>query len=326
MFLSIALCLIVLVIISVIVLYLAMRRRQKLRAQLVFSTFEGKHILITGAAHGIGREMALQLASQGANLILWDINSTTLVNIEQEISRMETGSTVQTNVVDVSDEKEVKKSAELVLQRLAKEGNHLSCLINNAGIVTGRRLLELSAADIKRTFGVNILSHFWTVKAFLPSLVLASGTIVTISSMMGSLSGVQLSDYCASKWALMGFHECLRLEVHSMCAERQKAHPQTQLLPVRTLVVCPYVVDTGMFRGSRIVTDKSWVRRLFPVLRQEFVASSVLSAIKDGREQLILPRTLSMVSALLHLLPTPLYDAIVSLAGGSHGMNGFRRD
>ena len=55
MFLSIALCLIVLVIISVIVLYLAMRRRQKLRAQLVFSTFEGKHILITGAAHGIGR-------------------------------------------------------------------------------------------------------------------------------------------------------------------------------------------------------------------------------------------------------------------------------
>ena len=55
--------------------------------------------------------MALQLASQGANLILWDINSTTLVNIEQEISRMETGSTVQTNVVDVSDEKEVKKSA-----------------------------------------------------------------------------------------------------------------------------------------------------------------------------------------------------------------------
>ena len=81
-----------------------------------------------------------------------------------------------------------------------------------------------------------------------------------------------------------------------------------------------------MRRGSRIVTDKSWVRRLFPVLRQEFVASSVLSAIKDGREQLILPRTLSMVSALLHLLPTPLYDVIVSMAGGSHGMNGFRRN
>ena len=81
-----------------------------------------------------------------------------------------------------------------------------------------------------------------------------------------------------------------------------------------------------MRRGSRIVTDKSCLRRLFPVLRQEFVASSVLSAIKDGREQLILPRTLSMVSALLHLLPTPLYDVIVSLAGGSHGMNGFRRD
>ena len=59
------------------------------------------------------------------------------------------------------------RKQELVLQRLMKQGNHLSCLINNAGIVTGRRLLELSAADIKRTFGVNILSHFWTVKGRL---------------------------------------------------------------------------------------------------------------------------------------------------------------
>ena len=73
-----------------------------------------------------------------------------------------------------------------------------------------------------------------------------------------------------------------------------------------------------------MITDRSWVTLLFPVLRQEVVAASVLAAIKDGREKLVIPRTASMVSALLHLLPTPLYDAIVSISGASHGMDGFR--
>ena len=135
-----------LVVLSVI-LYVEMRRRQRRSAQLIFSTFKGKYILITGAAHGIGRgtlyavnnhflfafvlanlfmyiyiyiyiyiyftEMALQLASQGANLILWDINSTTLSKIEKQVSRagVNTGSTVQAHVVDISDEKKVDKSA-----------------------------------------------------------------------------------------------------------------------------------------------------------------------------------------------------------------------
>ena len=72
-----------------------------------------------------------------------------------------------------------------------------------------------------------------------------------------------------------------------------------------------------------MVTDKSWVTLLFPVLRQEFVASSVVAAIKDGREKLVIPRTVSIVPALLHLLPTPLYDTIVSISGGSRGMDGF---
>ena len=72
-----------------------------------------------------------------------------------------------------------------------------------------------------------------------------------------------------------------------------------------------------------MVTDRSWVTLLFPVLRQEFVASSVLAAIKDGREKLVIPRTVSTLSALLHLLPTPLYDTIVSISGASRGMEGF---
>jgi len=87
-------------------------------------------------------------------------------------------------------------------------------IVNNAGVIQGKLLVDLSPDDINQTFGVNTLAHFWTLKAFLPGLLKRKqGHIVTVSSAMG-LTGVSaMSDYCASKHALIGLHESLRAEL-----------------------------------------------------------------------------------------------------------------
>ena len=79
-------------------------------------------------------------------------------------------------------------------------------LINNAGIVSGQSLLEIEDEKIEATFGVNTLSLFWTAKAFLPAMVERNhGHIVTIASSAGLVGVSKLTDYCASKWAAVGF-------------------------------------------------------------------------------------------------------------------------
>ena len=90
-------------------------------------------------------------------------------------------------------------------------GKPCSLLINNAGIVGGKPLMEEPDAKIRLTFNVNALAHFWTVKAFLPAMLEQDfGHVVTIASAAGMCGVPNLTDYCASKWAAMGFDEALR--------------------------------------------------------------------------------------------------------------------
>ncbi len=137
-------------------------------------------------------------------------------------------------------------------------------LVNNAGIVSGRPLLELSDECIERTFAVNTLALFWTTKAFLPAMTArGSGHVVTVASAAGLIGTARETDYAASKFAAVGFNEALRQELRrSACG-------------VRTTVVCPYYVDTGMFKGV-----KTRFPFLLPVLKEQDVADRVLRAIQ----------------------------------------------
>lgn len=91
---------------------------------------------------------------------------------------------------------------------------------------------------IERSFNVNVVAHFWTVKAFLPTMIEKDhGHIVTIASMAGYVGIAKLIDYCSSKFAAVGFDEALRLELEMMGVEN-----------VQTTVICPYFIQaTGMF-------------------------------------------------------------------------------
>ncbi|KFM01711.1 Epidermal retinol dehydrogenase 2, partial [Aptenodytes forsteri] len=191
----------------------------------------GEIVLITGAASGIGRLLSLKFASLGATVVLWDINQEGL----KETSRLarENGAVrVHCYICDCSKRQDIYRVADEV----KKEVGDVSILVNNAGIVTGKRFIDSPEALVEKNMEVNIMAHFWTYKAFLPAMMASNhGHLVSIASSAG-LTGVNgLSDYCASKFAAVGFAESVDYEMRSLGKTG-----------VKTTIVCPYIINTGM--------------------------------------------------------------------------------
>jgi len=259
--------------------------------------FHGSHVLITGAASGIGQLMALGAQARGARLTLLDRDAAGLRAVQKTM-----GGDTAAYAVDLCDRAAVRAVAAEVL---AARGP-VDILINNAGIVTGKRLLDCSDEDIERTFQVNTLALFWMTRAFLPAMIAQGrGHLVTVASAAG-LSGVpRLTDYTASKFAAVGFDESMRQEFRRLG------------LPIRTTVICPYFIDTGMFSGVR--TRFSW---LLPILEPGYVARRILGAIEADRRRLILPRFVLAV-LLVKALPPTWFDALMRIFGVNRSMDAF---
>jgi all-trans-retinol dehydrogenase (NAD+) len=112
-------------------------------------------------------------------------------------------------------------------------------VVNNAGVVSGQHLIDLAPEQIERTFAVNVLALYWVTKAFLPAMLAnGEGHVVTVASAAGLIGVAKQTDYSASKHAAVGFDESLRMELRRMGSR------------LRTTVVCPYYIDTGMFEGA----------------------------------------------------------------------------
>jgi all-trans-retinol dehydrogenase (NAD+) len=260
-----------------------------------------KIILITGGAGGIGRLMGLNFAERGAKVIAWDIKADALNTLEAE--GREKGLFIRGMLCDVSDRFAVYRQAKA----LNAQFGPVDILINNAGIVSGASILDLSDEKIIRTMDVDVLPLFWTCKAFLPSMIERnSGHIVTIASAAGIVGVRKLIDYCAAKFAAFGFDESLRMELSQMKSA------------VRTTVVCPFFIDTGMFRGV-----KTRVPLFLPILKSEPTARKITAAILKNKKRLILPPFAAAVF-FLRPLPAGVMDAIANLMGINHAMDEFK--
>jgi all-trans-retinol dehydrogenase (NAD+) len=265
------------------------------------TAFRDSTILLTGAASGLGRLMARGMAAEGARLVLWDVDAQGL-----EATRAELGGSaapVATYVCDLSDRGAIAATAA----RTLAECGAVDMLVNNAGVVSGKTILAASDADIERTFAVNALALFWTTRAFLPAMLERNhGHIVTTASAAGLVGTSKLVDYCASKHAAVGFDESLRLELRR---ERSK---------VRTTVVCPFYISTGMFEGVR--TRIPW---LLPILEPDYAVRRILDAIRSDRRRLIMPRFVAL-TYLARMLPVDVFDAIMEFLGVTRSMDEFR--
>ena len=167
-------------------------------------------ILITGAGSGIGQLLSVEFAKLGAIIVAWDINDIGLNKTKKLVEQA--NSKCFTYNVDISNREKVYETAA----KVKKEAGSVFMLINNAGIVIGKDLLELKDEEIERSMNVNAISHFWTIKAFLPDMINREhGHIVSIASLAGICGVNKLVDYCASKHAAVGLDSSLRLELHS---------------------------------------------------------------------------------------------------------------
>jgi all-trans-retinol dehydrogenase (NAD+) len=264
-------------------------------------TIKDKLILITGGASGIGRLMAFDFARRGGRVVVWDLNPQALKQIEEDAKAG--GLAVNGMICDVSDRDEVYKTA----RTLTEKYGHVEILVNNAGVVSGKTILETPDEKIIRSLSVNTLALFWTVKAFLPFMLERnSGHIVTIASAAGIIGVKGLADYSASKFAAVGFDESLRMELKDRKSK------------VRTTVVCPFFIDTGMFEGV-----KTRFSLLLPILKSAYVAKRIVKAVLKNKKRLILPRFVWTVN-LLRLFPPGALDWAADFFGISSAMDEFK--
>jgi all-trans-retinol dehydrogenase (NAD+) len=178
----------------------------------------------------------------------------------------------------------VETVAAVAQEIRARVGNP-TVLINNAGVARGKTVLDSTERDIRFTFDVNSLAHFWTTKEFLPHMIATNhGMIVTVASYAAFLTVPNMVDYGASKAAAMAFHEGLTAELKT----RYKA-PR-----VRTVLINQGYTKTPLFTGYQQDTPF-----LVPALEPETVAEEIVKKVLSGKSgQVILPRFGTVLTSL----------------------------
>merc|ERR1719183_1955060 len=145
---------------------------------------------------------------------------------------------VKINIVDISSRQKIYTAAD----RLLNEVGFVDIVINNAGILGGKPILDQDDNRIQMVFDVNTMALFWMTKKFLPSMIEKNdGHIVVVSSLAGIFASPMMVDYSASKFAAKGFTDALRLELSKLGKSG-----------VKTLCVCPAAMKTELFKGFEL--------------------------------------------------------------------------
>uniref|UniRef100_T1PJH0 Short chain dehydrogenase n=1 Tax=Musca domestica TaxID=7370 RepID=T1PJH0_MUSDO len=261
-----------------------------------------KVVLITGGGGGVGRLIALNYAKLNARVVIWDINhgaiKTTIDLLAQNGLHNCKG-----YVVDISDRDEVYQKAAQVVTDVG----HVDVLINNAGIVCCKPFWDLPERVIQNTYNINVISHYWTVKAFLPHMMQSnSGHIVTVGSVTGMLGTYGCSDYSATKYACIGFHESLYTDLRTHGYDN-----------IGMTLICPYYINTGMFSGVK--------PRMIPMLEPQYVADKIVAAMRKNEVWCVLPNSIRMLTPLKCLLPAKMcWELMSRVVRGPESMMMFK--
>lgn len=229
-------------------------------------------IVITGGVEGLGGLLAETYGMRSANIAVLDV---------QEVDRDESEDKgVVYYKCDVGDAKQVEAAAAKIVEELGAP----TILINNAGIVHASSIIDTAAEDVERTFRVNTLSHFHTIRTFLPYMLKEGrGTIVTVSSVLGHLGAANLSAYTASKAALLALHHSLRAEL----AQNPDAKH------IKTILVTPGQMGTKMFAGLQTPSNF-----LAPVVTPAEIGKDIIKLIERGESGEI---ALPLYSRYIHI-------------------------
>lgn len=230
------------------------------------SIFQEKVAIVTGSSRGIGKAIALELSSHGAQIVI-NYNSNEELAIETKKEIESHGGTAIIFKADVSDLNQAEKLVDETINVYGK----VDFLINNAGITRDKSFRKMEAADWNRVIDVNLNSVFNTSKSVLPFMIEQNfGRIINISSIIGQTGAFGQTNYSASKAGIIGFTKSLALE--------------TAKNNITVNAICPGFIETEMVgeMPSEVldkITSKIPLRRLGQV--QE-IAKAVTFLIEDG--------------------------------------------
>ena len=261
----------------------------------------GKRVLITGGAAGIGRKLAERFGAAGAELLIADIDEATARDTVAALSAA--GHRAWPYVLDVTDVAGIAG----VREKVHRDGGPIDVLVNNAGIVFGGAFLDVPLENHLATYRVNIIGLTAVTHAFLPDLIARPDAhLVNIASASGFIGLPHGSTYAASKWAVIGFSESIRLELD--------VH---RLRHVHTTLVCPSYVATGLFDGAKAVRTTS-------IVDPDRLAEMVVRAVLRNKRYVLTPWIVKVTPLLRGVLPRPIFDASAAALGVTTGMLHWR--
>ena len=197
---------------------------------------KNKIVLVTGAAKGIGLATVKRLLKKEAKVVLWDFQPDDLNTAVQSLKN--DGHDVFSQVCDVTNKEQVYHNAEVI----KKEIGDIDILINNAGTVYTGYMLDRSDEELENMINVNFTSMIYTIRAFMPAMLEKNkGHIVNISSASSLIGAPKLAIYAATKWAVMGLTESLRMEAIKMGKKG-----------VKFSSVHPNFLKKGLFEGTKL--------------------------------------------------------------------------
>lgn len=262
---------------------------------------KGKLALVTGGAGGIGKALARRLLSGGARVVLWDLDPAALDSASRELDPV--GGGVFAYALDVTDRARVAETAA----RVRREVGEVDILDNNAGVVFGGDFLSVTEESLAKTIDVNVNAVMWCTRAFLPSMVeRGSGHLVMVASAAGLLGVPGMAAYSASKHAVIGLAESIRLELRKKGARG-----------VGLTIVCPSFVKTGMFEGVKAPLLTPW-------LDPDRLADTVYSAVLADRLYVREPFMVKLVPVLKGFASVAVIDWLGGLLGMHDAMDRWK--
>lgn len=247
--------------------------------------FYGKKALVTGGASGVGRLLALALAGRGCDVIITDLNGDGAAKVAAEIRAL--GREAWSYTLDLARLEDIQS----LRQRVRREAGRIDILVNNAAVVYGGVFEMVAVEKHAHTFAVNTTGLVAMTHAFFADLLESTEShILNIASASGFVGLPFGATYAASKWAVIGFSESIRLELF----ERGFDH-------VGVTIACPGYIATGMFDGVR-------TPKLLPFLEPDRIVGKILEAVERNQVYVREPFLVKSVDILRGALPQKLWD------------------